>query len=91
MSDIRDNPALHRYEMEVDGHIAIVVYHKRPGLVTIVHTEVPHELEGRGIGSAMMKGVLAIIRASGDKVVPRCSFVSAYLARHPEYNDMVSP
>jgi len=50
---------------------------------------VPVSLQGQGIGSRLVRAVLEKIRADGLKVVPRCSFVSAYLARHPEFNDLV--
>jgi predicted GNAT family acetyltransferase len=54
------------------------------------HTEVPKELEGRGIGSALVRGLLEIARAQGLKVQAVCPFVKAYLDRHPEYADLLS-
>ncbi len=53
------------------------------------HTEVPAAVEGQGIGSRLIRGALEAARAQGLQVVPRCSFVSAYLARHPEFNELV--
>jgi predicted GNAT family acetyltransferase len=52
------------------------------------HTEVPREFEGRGIGSALVKAMLELARAEGLKVKPLCSFVSAYMQRHPEFADL---
>ena len=86
---VRDNPALHRFELDADGHIAVSYYQRAPGVITFTHTEVPQELSGRGIGSALVRGALEAARAEGLKVVARCPFVSAYIASHPEFADLV--
>jgi predicted GNAT family acetyltransferase len=49
---------------------------------------VPKELEGHGIGSALVRGLLEIARAQGLKVHAVCPFVKAYLDRHAEYADL---
>jgi len=91
MAWIEKNTALRRYEMTVDGHTAIVEYRDEDaGTVRLVHTEVPSALEGRGIGSRLAKGVLDAVRAEGRTVVPRCAFIASFIARHPEYRDLVS-
>ncbi len=53
-----------------------------------MHTEVPKELGGKGIGSALARGLLDIARAQGLKVVPKCPFVAGYIGKHPEYADL---
>ena len=85
---IRDNPAHHRYEAEIDGHLAYVVYRREPGVITFVHTEVPKELAGRGVGSALARHVLEAARAEGVKVVPVCPFIAAWMKKHPEFDDL---
>ena len=57
-------------------------------MLFVHHTEVPREFEGRGIGSALVKAMLELARAEGLKVKPLCSFVSAYMQRHPEFADL---
>jgi predicted GNAT family acetyltransferase len=59
-------------------------------LVTLLHAEVPPQFAGRGVGAALVRGALEILRAEGSRVVSRCSFVNAYVARHPEYRDLVA-
>ena len=81
-----DNPARHRFELSLDGHTAFANYRRDGNLITVYHTEVPREFEGRGIGSALVKGVLDIAREQNLKVKPLCSFVRAYMDRHPEYS-----
>ena len=87
---VRNNTARNRYEMEVDGHLAIAVYMLAPGVMTIVHTEVPEELGGKGVGSTLVRGVLEDVRRRGLKVVVRCSFVRAFMTKHPEFNDLLA-
>jgi uncharacterized protein len=90
MSDaVRDNKALHRFEMDAGGETAVAYYALEPGIITFNHTEVPAALRGRGIASRLVRGALEAARAAHLKVVPRCSFVSAYLARHSEFNDLI--
>jgi uncharacterized protein len=90
MSHVVDNRPHHRFELEVDGHTAMSFYKLDDGVITFVHTEVPPELGGRGVGSELVKGALDIIRADGGKVVGACGFVADYLDKHPEYADVVA-
>jgi predicted GNAT family acetyltransferase len=89
MPGVRNNTALNRFELDVDGHTAFVYYRMEPGTVTLAHTEVPPALAGRGVGSTRVRGVLEAVRALGLKVVPRCPFVSAFMGKHPEFNDLL--
>jgi uncharacterized protein len=86
---VRDNPALNRFELDRDGHTAVAYYQLSPGVITFTHTEFPAELSGHGIGSELVRGALAAARARGLKVVPKCPFVAAYMAKHPEFNDLL--
>lgn len=89
--DVRDNPAESRYELLVDGRLlGMILYRSDGDVVTLYHTEVAPELEGRGLGGRLVKDALADIRARGLKLVPRCPFVAAYLRRHPEEADLVA-
>jgi uncharacterized protein len=87
--DVRNNVAENRFELDADGHTALAYYRVEPGVITFVHTEVPQELSGRGIGSRLVRGALELVRAQGLKVVPTCPFVSAYMGKHPEFNDLL--
>jgi predicted GNAT family acetyltransferase len=89
-SPVRDNAALSRFELDGEGYTAISNYRLAPGVITFTHTEVPKELEGRGIGSALVRGALEAARAEGLKVSPRCSFVAHYIASHPEFQDLLA-
>ena len=86
---VSNNPAHHRYELAVDGHIAATHYEIADGVITFVHTEVPPELGGKGIGSKLIKGALDRVRADGLKVIAQCPFVKAYIDKHPDYADLL--
>jgi predicted GNAT family acetyltransferase len=89
MTGVRDNSAFHRFELETDGQTAYAYYQIAPGMITLTHTEVPPALGGRGVGSALVRGVLEAARERGLKVMPKCPFVSAFMGRHPEFNDLL--
>jgi predicted GNAT family acetyltransferase len=89
MSDkVVDNTDLQRFEMPVDGGVAFVTYRKDGTKITLYHAEVPAELQGQGLGSELAHATLTAIRELGLKVIPRCSFMAAYMRAHPEFSDI---
>ena len=89
MSDIVDNKADHRFELVVEGHIAAAYYKVDGNVITFVHTEVPPELGGKGVGSKLVQAALDRVRAEGMKVIAECPFVKAWIGKHPEYKDLL--
>ena len=91
MSEVRDNPALGRFEMANGGAIAFVEYERTGGgRIALLHTQEAEALSGQGVGSKLVRGVLDALRSEGVKVVPRCEFVAAYVERHPEYRGLLA-
>jgi predicted GNAT family acetyltransferase len=86
---VRDNAESHRFELDADGHVAFSNYKRDGSTITVLHTEVPSALNGRGIGSALVRGLLDIARAQRLTVKPLCPFVAGYIAKHPEYADLL--
>jgi predicted GNAT family acetyltransferase len=79
------NDAEHkRYEVRVDGHVAILDYRVEEGRLVLVHTEVPDELGGQGIGGKLVAAAVADAAARGLIVVPLCPFARRWLADHPD-------
>jgi uncharacterized protein len=89
MAEVVNNPAQHRYELVVEGHLAATYYKVSDGIITFIHTEVPPELAGKGVGSQLIRGALDQVRADGLKVIPECPFVKAYVDKHGEYADLL--
>lgn len=89
MSHVIDNRAEQEFELDVDGHRAVAAYQLEGGTIVFTHTVVPPAIEGRGVGSKLIRAALDSARDQGLKVVPQCPFVAAYIERHPEYRDLV--
>lgn len=86
---VRHNQEKHRYEVEIDGKLAIIEYRDAGGQRYYTHTEVPEALEGRGIASQMAKVVLDDAQAEQLSIVPLCPFVRGYIEKHPQYKPLV--
>jgi len=87
---VRDNAALSRFELDEGGVMAVANYKLGDGVITFTHTEVPLKARGGGIASRLIEGALTAVRARGLKVEPRCWFVRGYIARHPEFRDLLA-
>ena len=87
---VRDNRSANRFELTTDAGVAFVDYRRADGIVTMTHAEVPAALGGQGIGSQLAKGALDLVVADGEKVVPRCPFIAAFIKRHAEYQALLS-
>jgi hypothetical protein len=82
--EVSHNTAASRFEATVAGLLCRADYRLVDGVMWMHHTEVPTELEGRGIASALVHAAFAYAEASGHKVLPACSYVRVYVKRHPE-------
>ncbi len=83
-SPVVDNQAEGRFELEIDGHLAQLVYDLEGDRLTLIHTEVPKDLEGQGVGGRLVSA--AVERSVRDRltIVPVCPFARGWLQRHPE-------
>ena len=84
-----DNEEAKRYEVHVEGLVPRIEYIKAKEKIYLTHTEVPRGLEGKGIGSKMVKMVLEDIERKDLTLVPLCPFVAKYIKRHPEWKKLV--
>jgi uncharacterized protein len=89
VNDVVNNRDHHRFELEVDGHLAEAFYKLDGDVITFIHTEVPPELGGRGVGSKLVQGALDQVRSAGLKVIAQCPFVKAWIGKHDEYKDLL--
>ena len=92
-AEVRDNPEELRYELLVDGRLAGLSQYRLEGeRITIYHTEVEPEYEGRGLGDELARAALDDVRGRGLVLVPLCPFIAAYIRGHPDdYLDLVAP
>jgi hypothetical protein len=87
---VTDNREEGQYELIVDGHKALAAYRRDEGTISFVHTEVPPELEGQGVGTRLIEGALQQVREEGLKIAPLCSFVRQYVETHADVQDLVA-
>lgn len=87
--DVRHLPP-NRFEAIVDGSRSRLDYRLDGTVMRIHHTEVPPEMEGRGIASALVQAAVAHARREGLSIQPLCSYVGAWMRRHPEHGDLLA-
>ncbi|MET0492333.1 MAG: NAD(+)/NADH kinase [Actinoplanes sp.] len=79
-----------RYEILLGGELAGVLHYRRHGgRVELAHTEIDQAFEGRGLAGRLASAALDDARGRSTPVTATCPFVTSYLERHPEYQDLV--
>ena len=86
---VTHNQEAHRFEIKVDGHLAVLDYMLKGEIIIFTHTAVPPAIGGRGLGSKLVTAGLDYAREKGLKVRSLCWFVSKYIRLHPEYQELV--
>lgn len=87
---VTHNEAEGQFEATLDGATAVTEYTLANGVMVFTHTEVPPALEGHGVGNTLVRTALEHARAENLAVWPVCPFVTSFLRRHPEFQDLVS-
>ncbi len=78
-----------QFELNLEQGLAFIDYELDGNTMSILHTEVPEELEGQGIASHLAKFALDFARENQLKVKNQCRFVQVFLRRNPEYQDLI--
>ena len=79
-----DNEAQSRFEIHLDGELAVLEYSLTGDRLVLIHTEVPDAFEGRGVGGALVRTAIESAADRALTVVPRCRFARGWLERHPD-------
>jgi predicted GNAT family acetyltransferase len=87
--EVTHNAEASRFEMSVDGHLAVLDYMLKGNIIIFTHTGVPPVVGNRGLGSKLVETGLNYARDNGLKVRSMCWFVSKYIRRHQEYQDLL--
>lgn len=88
--EVRHNAPARRYEIEIDGHLAVADYEMRDGQQVFTHTLVPEALRGRGLAEALVRRALTEAQAAGRKVVPACAYVAKFIERNREFQALLA-
>jgi len=89
-ADVVHNEEASRFELDIEGQIALLTYRRFPDRIIFDHTEVPKPFEGHGIASRLARSALDFARANHLRVVPLCPFVSGFVRKHAEYQDLLA-
>ena len=87
---LQRNDVENQFEIHYESNVAFIEYIIKEEKIYLTHTEVPKALEGQGIGSKLVKMVLQYIKDHNMVLVPQCSFVAAYVNKHPEWHSILS-
>ena len=89
-SDVFHNVAQQRFELRIGDDLCLIDYRFGSGKIVIYHTEVPQQLEGRGLAARLTRAALAWARAENLQVDPRCPYTAAFFQKHPEFQDLLA-
>jgi predicted GNAT family acetyltransferase len=88
---VEENIPQKRFELKISDDALAAAYYRLDGVrVVLIHTEVPAEFSGQGIATELAHGTFSLLRETGRTAVPKCPFMSRFVARHPEYADLVA-
>ncbi|UOQ68968.1 GNAT family N-acetyltransferase [Hymenobacter volaticus] len=88
---LTDNAYDQQFELAVAGVTALLQYQLHHHYLSLIHTEVPTDLQGQGVGSALVEKVLLLAAERHLTVIPLCPFVARYLHQHPAWYRLVAP
>ena len=86
---VTHNTEERRFELTLDGHLAVLDYIMMDDIIIFTHTGVPPEIEGGDLGVKLVVTGLEYARQNKLGVRSKCWFMNKYLQRHPEYQDLV--
>jgi uncharacterized protein len=87
---VTHNEEAHRFEATVGGLRSLLAYRLFPDRIVLHHTEVPPPIEGHGMAAKLTRAALDFARSHHLRVVPLCPYVSSFVRKHREYQDLVS-
>jgi hypothetical protein len=85
------NEPYSQFEIALGSDMALLTYRRQPGRIIFNHTEVPPAFRMRGVAAKLTRAALDYARAQDVDVVPSCPYVAAYIRKHPEDRDLLTP
>lgn len=82
MAKFTDNTAKKRFELQLDGGIAVADYAREGGTLSINRVYVPEELRGQGAAGQIMAEIVKAAEQAGEKIVPVCSYAAAWMEKN---------
>jgi predicted GNAT family acetyltransferase len=89
MSELRNDPAAGRYELDEQGMTSWADYRLAGERLYVDHVESPPALRGTGAAGRLMAALAADARDRGLKITPICGYAAAWLRRSHEFRDLL--
>lgn len=86
---VTNNASAGRFEIACGKSMAVLEYDVTGKLLTLIHTEVPQELGGKGLGGMLVKSAFDYASRNNLNVVAQCEFAQSYIVRHQEYASLL--
>lgn len=77
-----------RFELRTGDRVSFIEFREQNGVYNLIHTEVPPELSGQGIGKKLVTATLDYLRSEGKTAIGSCPFVARFFERNPDYADV---
>ena len=89
--EVIHNEAENRFEVWVDGKLSKLDYNGHGDTIVMTHVGVDPDQRGLGIAGKLTQVGLEYAKEKKLRVIPMCSYVVAYIRRHPQYADLIKP
>ncbi|HEX2559274.1 GNAT family N-acetyltransferase [Phenylobacterium sp.] len=89
MSDLRNNEARSRYEMDEQGMTSWADYRLKGERLYIDHVESPVPLRGSGAAGRLMAALAQDAKQRGLKITPICGYAATWLRRSKDYRELL--
>jgi predicted GNAT family acetyltransferase len=89
-TELINNESIHNFEWFVEGQRAFIDYSRGGNTVSLLHTEVPKALEGKGIAAALVEKTFRYMERKHLTLVPLCPYVKHYLEKKPEWIRLIA-
>ena len=85
-----DDTEAHRWELRIDGDLAVTAAYRRDGdRITFTHTVTEEAHRGEGLARQLVSEALAAARSQGLAVIPQCPYVRKLVAEDPDLVSLV--
>jgi predicted GNAT family acetyltransferase len=89
-SEFTHNKFDKRFELHLENNLkAFVSYTKNGNHLSLIHSEVPVQLRGQGVGKDLVLKTFEAIRSEGYTATAYCSYIIAVRRINPNYSDVI--
>lgn len=87
---IKHDKEQQRFVLDINGELAKVDYVLRNNKMYLVHSEVPYNLRGQGIGKVLVEKTFEKLTEEGFLAVAVCSFIKAVAKRNQQWREIIA-